>query len=285
MVHGKSKEFVSLVIAKLQYGLFHLEPVEIVLHVLRGDSPECTIKPFLEPVVQGVDMLDMEKSPLDVPANVRPDYNMFNMVVHCISLVADMPVRTQHRPLWQRSVQAFRDFRLRQPSIAAKCHVEVVLPVSCHYDSGLVALSLDMPLPFVPPPRLRGLRFRWRQPLSDLSKDVSSLSVAFGYSGERAALVLLQGTQYLVPPVESCLLVDVQGGRYLVKRLLFGHQLHVCLHKPFLVELLLPCAGIFGESPAAILALEALCTVVLTETVVAVASTMRTAALFFQQGR
>lgn len=40
-----------------------------------------------------------------------------------------------------------------------------------------VALSLDMPLPFVPPPRLLGLRFRWRQPLSDLSKNVSSLSV------------------------------------------------------------------------------------------------------------
>lgn len=147
-----------------------------------------------------------------------------------------------------------------------------------------VALSLDMPLPFVPPPRLRGLRFRWRQPLSDLSKNVSSLSV-IPENELPSSLVLLQGTQYLVPPVESCLLVDVQGGGYLVKGLLFGHQLHVCLHKPFLVELLLPRAGIFGESPAAILALEALRSVVLAETVVAVASTMRTAALFFQQGR
>lgn len=209
-----------------------------------------------------------------MPANVRPDYNMFNMVVHCISLVADMPVRTQHRPLWQRSVQAFRDFRLRQPSIAAKCHVEVVLPVSCHYDSGLIlgyAFAIGLSATFA------WFAFQMSAAFVGLVKE---RLVAFGYSGERAALVLLQGTQYLVPPVESCLLVDVQGGRYLVKRLLFGHQLHVCLHKPFLVELLLPCAGIFGESPAAILALEALCTVVLTETVVAVASTMRTAALF-----
>lgn len=106
MVHGKSKQFIGLVIAELQHGLFHLEPVEIVLYVLRGDSPECSVKPFLEPVVQGIDVLDMEKSSLDVPAKVCPDYHMFNMVVHCISLVADMSVRTQHRPLGQRSMQA-----------------------------------------------------------------------------------------------------------------------------------------------------------------------------------
>ena len=40
-----------------------------------------------------------------------------------------------------------------------------------------VTLSLDAPLPFPPPPRLRGLRPRWRLPLSDFSKNVSSLSV------------------------------------------------------------------------------------------------------------
>ena len=39
-----------------------------------------------------------------------------------------------------------------------------------------VAMSLDMPLPFVSPPRLRGLRFRCRLPLSDLSNNVSLLS-------------------------------------------------------------------------------------------------------------
>ena len=52
MVHGKSKEFVSLVIAELQHGLFHLEPVEIVLHIFRGYATECSVKPFLEPIVQ-----------------------------------------------------------------------------------------------------------------------------------------------------------------------------------------------------------------------------------------
>lgn len=78
MIHGKSKQFVGLVIAELQHGLFHFEPVEIVLHVLRGDAPECSVNPFLEPVVQGIDVLDMVKSPLDVPAKVSPDYDMFN---------------------------------------------------------------------------------------------------------------------------------------------------------------------------------------------------------------
>ena len=221
----------------------------------------------------------MEKSPLDVPAKVCPDYDMFNMVVHCISLVADMAVRTQHRPLGQRSAQAFRDFLLCQPSLATKSHEEVVLPVGSHYDSSLV---LGYALAFCPSTTLAGLALQVAAAFIGLVKE---RLVAFGYSGERAALVLLQGTQYLVPPVESCLLVDVQGGGYLVKGLLFGHQLHVCLHKPFLGELLLLRTGIFGESPAAILALEALRSVVLAETVVAVASTMRTAALFFQQGR
>ena len=279
MVHGKSKQFICLVIAELQHGLFHLEPVEIVLHVLRGDAPECSIKPFLEPVVQGIDMLDMEKSPLDVPAKVCPDYNMFNMVVHCISFVADMAIRTQHRPFGKRSVQAFRDFLLRQPSIATKRQVEVILPVSCHYDGSLV---LGYAFAFCLSASFAGLALQVAAAFVGLLKE---RFVAFGYSGERTAFILLQGAQDLVPPVEGRILVDVQGGGYLVKRLLLGHQVHVCLHKPFLVELLLPRAGIFGESPAAILALEALRSVVLTETVVAVASTMRTAALFFQQGR
>ena len=279
MVHGKSKQFICLVIAELQHGLFHLEPVEIVLHVLRGDAPECSVNPFLKSVVQGIDVLDMENSPLDMPAKVSPYDHMFNMVVHCISFVADMSVRTQYGSFGQRSVQAFRDFRLRQPSIAAKRHVEVILPISCHYDGGLVlgyAFAIELSA------TLAGLALQVAAAFVGLFKE---RLVAFGYSGERTAFILLQGTQYLVPPVESCLLVDVQGGGYLVKGLLFGHQLHVCLHKPFLVELLLPRAGIFGESPAAILALEALRSVVLAETVVAVASTMRTAALFFQQGR
>ena len=203
---------------------------------------------------------------------------MFNMLVHGISLVADMTVRTQHRPLWQRSVQAFRDFRLRQPSIAAKCHVEVVLPVSCHYDSGLVlgyAFAIGISATFA------WFAFQMSAAFVGLVKE---RLVAFGYSGERAALVLLQGTQYLMPPVEGCLLVDVQGCGYPVKRLLLGHQAYICLHKPLLVELLLSCAGIFGESPAAILALEALCTVVFAETVVTGSAAMRAATLLFQQG-
>ena len=174
MIHGKPKQFVGLVIAEFQNGFFHHEPVEIVLHILRGDAPECCVKPFLKPVVQGIDVLDMEKSPLDVPAKVCPDYNMFDMVIHCISLVADMAVRTKHGSLRQRSVQAFRDFRLSQSSIATKCHVEVVLPVSCHYDGSLV---FGHAFAFCPSATLRGLRFRCRQPLSDLSKNVSSLSV------------------------------------------------------------------------------------------------------------
>lgn len=103
--------------------------------------------------------------------------------------------------------------------------------------------------------------------------------VTFGYSGERTAFILLQGMQYLVPPVEGRLLVDMQGGGNLVKRLLFGHQAHVCLHEPFLVKLLLPRAGIFGESPAAVLAFEALRSVVLAETVVTGAAAMRAATL------
>lgn len=100
---------------------------------------------------------------------------------------------------------------------------------------------------------------------------------ALCYSGERASIVLFQGTQYLVPPVEGRLLVNVQGGGNLVKRLLLGHQPHVNSHKPFLVELLLPRTRIFGKSPAAVLALEALRAVVLAETVVTPATAMRTA--------
>ena len=154
MLHGKPQQFTGLVIAELQDGLLHLEPVEIVLHVLRGYAPECSVKPFLEPAVQGIDVLDMVKSPLNVPAEVSPYDHMLNMVVHCISLVADMPVRTQHRPLWQRSVQAFRDFRFRQPSISAKRHVEVVLSVSRHYDGDLV---LGCAFAFSPSATLAGL--------------------------------------------------------------------------------------------------------------------------------
>ena len=119
----------------------------------------------------------MEKSPLDVPAKVCPDYDMFNMVVHCISIVADMAVRTQHRPLGQRSAQAFRDFLLCHPSIATKCHVEVVLPVGSHYDSSLV---LGYALAFCPSTTLAWLALQVAaafMPLSDLSKNVSSLSV------------------------------------------------------------------------------------------------------------
>ena len=68
----KSPAIHRLVIAELQDGLLHLEPVEIVLHVLRGYAPECSVKPLLEPAVQGIDVLDMVKSPLNVPAEVSP---------------------------------------------------------------------------------------------------------------------------------------------------------------------------------------------------------------------
>ena len=86
MLHGNPQQFTGLVIAELQDGLLHLEPVEIVLHVLRGYAPECSVKPLLEPAVQGIDVLDMVKSPLNVPAEVSPYDHMLNMVVHCISL-------------------------------------------------------------------------------------------------------------------------------------------------------------------------------------------------------
>ena len=87
-----------------------------------------------------------------------------------------------------------------------------------------------------------------------------------------------------MPPVEGCFLVDVQCGGNPVKGLLLGHLVHVCPHKTFLVELLLPSAGVFGECPAAILALEALRSVAIAETAVTVAAAMRTATLPFQQG-
>ena len=54
MLHGNPQQFTGLVIAELQDGFLHLEPVEIVLHVLRGYAPECSVKPFLEPAVQGI---------------------------------------------------------------------------------------------------------------------------------------------------------------------------------------------------------------------------------------
>lgn len=170
-------------------------------------------------------------------------------------------------------MQAFRDFRFRQPSIATKCHVKVVLPVRSHYDDGLVLVTFCLSA------TLAGLAFQVAAAFVGLVKEHF---VAFGYSGERTAFILLQGMQYLVLSVESCLLVDVQCGGNPVKGLLLGSQTHVCLYKPFLVELLLPRAGIFGESPAAIFALEALCSVVLAETIVTVATAMRAAILLFQ---
>lgn len=79
MSHGKFELFTGLVIAELQHGSFHLEPVGIALHVLRGDAPDCSAKPFLEPAVQGIVVLNMGNSHLDVPAKVSPDYNAFMM--------------------------------------------------------------------------------------------------------------------------------------------------------------------------------------------------------------
>ncbi len=175
-------------------------------------------------------------------------------------------------------MQAFRKFRLRQPSIAAKRHVEVVFPVRRHYDGRLVlgkafALGLSATLAGLAP-----------QVAASFVGLVKKRPVALGYSGERAAIVLFQGTQYLVSPVEGRFLVDVQGCGNLVKLLLLGHQPHVSFHKFLLVELLLPRARVFGECPAAVLALEALRAVVLADTVVTPAAAMRTAPLFFQQG-
>lgn len=94
-----------------------------------------------------------------------------------------MAVRTQHRPLGQRSAQAFRDFLLCQPSIAPKCHVEVVLPVGSHYDSSLV---IGYALAFCPSTTLAGLALQVAAAFIGLVKE---RLVAFGYSGERAALV------------------------------------------------------------------------------------------------
>ena len=78
-------------------------------------------------------------------------------------------------------------------------------------------------------------------------------------------------------PVEGCFLVDVHG-------LAFGHQPHISIHKALLVKLLLQCAGVFGESPAAIIALEALRSMILAETVVVAHAAMKAATLLFQQG-
>lgn len=128
--------------------------------------------------MQGIDMLYMEKSPLDVPAKVSPDYDMFNMVVHCISLVADVSVRTQHRPLGQRSVQAFSDFRLCQPSVSAKRHVKVVFPVRRHDDGRLVR---GYTLVFYLSATLARLAFQISAAFVGLVKE---RLVAFGYSAE-----------------------------------------------------------------------------------------------------
>ena len=58
MFHGKPQLFTGLVIAELQGGLFHLEPVEMVLHVLCGDAPECSVKPFHFNEPWKIDILD-----------------------------------------------------------------------------------------------------------------------------------------------------------------------------------------------------------------------------------
>ena len=63
MPHRQSEQFIRLVAAELQNGFLHLEPVEVVLHILRGNAPERGVNPFLEPVVYGIDMLNVENSP------------------------------------------------------------------------------------------------------------------------------------------------------------------------------------------------------------------------------
>lgn len=88
-----------MVVAELQHGLFRLEPVGIVLHVLGGHAPECAVKPFLEPVVQGFDVLDVVDFPLNMPVEVRPDYHMLDVGVHGVALIVVVSVRTQHLPL------------------------------------------------------------------------------------------------------------------------------------------------------------------------------------------
>ena len=92
MPHRQSRQFIRLVAAELQYGFLHLEPVEVVLHILRSNTPECGVNPFLESVVYGIDMLNVEDSPLYVLSEVTPDDDMLQMVVQCVTLVADVPV-------------------------------------------------------------------------------------------------------------------------------------------------------------------------------------------------
>ena len=73
--------------------------------------------------------------------------------------------------------------------------------------------------------------------------------------------------------------------RDLVQGLLAGHQFQITPHKSLLVKSLLPRTCIFGEGTAAVLALEALGTLVLAETVIVPAATMGTAALLVQKLR
>ena len=141
----------------------------------------------------------MVKSPLDMPAEVAPDYDMLDVVVHGIALVAGMSVRAQHRSFGKRSVQTFRYFRLRQSPITAKRHVEVVFPVSRH-DYGRLVLGKAFCLGL-------SATFAWLalKVAATFVRLVEKRLIALCYSGERAAIVLFQGAQYLVPPVEGSL--------------------------------------------------------------------------------
>ena len=85
-----------------------------------------------------------------------------------------MPVRTQHRPLWQRVcrlsvISAFVSRPYPQNVMLRSFFLSAVTMT--------VTLSLDAPLPFPLRHACGGLRPRWRLPLSDFSKNVSSLSV------------------------------------------------------------------------------------------------------------
>lgn len=44
-------------------------------------------------------MLDMENSSLYVLSEITPDDDMLQVVVHCVTLVADVSVGTQDHPL------------------------------------------------------------------------------------------------------------------------------------------------------------------------------------------
>lgn len=204
---------------------------------------------------------------------------MPQVVVVCIPLITYMTVRAKNYVLVQRSSQAFRDIRFGQPSFPTACHVQVVLSVGSYYNLSLVIRYAPA---FRIGPPFAGRTFEMTVAFLGFFK---KCLVTFHNAGKRTAFVLLERTQYLMTPVKGRFLIYIKCCRNLIQRLLVGHQFQIKSYKCFLVKPLLPRTCIFGEGTAAILAFEALGTLVLAETVIVLTSTMRAAALLIQKLR